>query len=188
MRASTFTLKLLPVPPTRAGARTSVASLLSAACGAAARRDATEPRLRARRDRGAVFSDRHLAWVEGSPSGTGALRDSLTTAPMRPTMHVDILVPLADNEGRPFPNSAFDTLEHFLTILCGGYTRRGDVEGAWRSPDTGDVLRDRSRSYVVTLPAEEADEQIARIESFIRRFFRQEAAFLELIPTRATVF
>jgi len=103
-------------------------------------------------------------------------------------MHVDILVPLADNEGRPFPTSAFDTLEHFLTTLCGGYTRRGDVEGAWRSPDTGDVMRDRSRSYVVTLPAEEADEQIARIESFIRRFFRQEAAFLELIPTRATVF
>ncbi|HUP60718.1 MAG TPA: hypothetical protein VNA69_09905 [Thermoanaerobaculia bacterium] len=103
-------------------------------------------------------------------------------------MHVDILVPLADNDGDAFPPSAFDTLEHFLTTLCGGFTRRGDVEGAWRSPDTGVVMRDRSRSYVVTLPAEEADEQIARIESFIRRYFRQEAAFLELIPTRATVF
>ena len=103
-------------------------------------------------------------------------------------MHVDILVPLADNDGRPFPPFAFETLEHFLTTLCGGYTRRGDVEGAWRSPETGDVMRDRSRSYVVTLAAEEADEQIARIESFIRRYFRQEAVFLELIPTRATAF
>lgn len=73
-------------------------------------------------------------------------------------------------------------------MLCGGYTRRGDVEGAWRSPETGEVMRDGSRSYVVTLAAEEADEQIARIESFIRRYFRQEAAFLELIPTRATAF
>lgn len=103
-------------------------------------------------------------------------------------MHVDILVPLADNDGDPFSPHAFDTLEHFLTTLCGGFTRRGDVEGAWRSPETGTVMRDRSRSYVVTLPVEEADEQIARIESFIRRFFRQEAAYLELTPTQATVF
>jgi hypothetical protein len=102
--------------------------------------------------------------------------------------HVDILVPLADNDGEPFPQSAFNTLEHFFTELCGGFTRRGDVEGAWRSPTTGDVMRDRSRSYVVTLPVEEAEEQIARIELFIRRFFRQEAAFLELSDTRATVF
>ncbi|HVE70684.1 MAG TPA: hypothetical protein VNI54_04890 [Thermoanaerobaculia bacterium] len=122
------------------------------------------------------------------PSDVGAPRGSLTHAPMRSTMHVDILVPVADNDGRPFPPFAFETFEHFLTTLCGGFTRRGDVEGAWRSPETGDVMRDRSRSYVVTLAAEEADGQVARIESFIRRYFRQEAAFLELIPTRATAF
>jgi len=130
----------------------------------------------------------HLAWEEELLEEPSRLRDFLTFAPMRSTVHVDILVPLADNDGDPFPASAFNTLEHFLTILCGGFTRRGDVEGVWRSPDTGAVMRDRSRSYVVTLPAEDADEQITRIESFIRRYFRQEAAFLELTPTRATVF
>jgi hypothetical protein len=187
MLASTHTLKLHAVPP-EAGARTFVAASLFA-IGAAARHGGTEAHPPTWRGRGAVpFAfDHHLAWLETTPTDT-APRDSLTLAPMRPMMHVDILIPLADNDGDPFPHTAFDTLEHFLTILCGGFTRRGDVEGAWRSPDTGTVMRERSRSYVVTLPAEEADEQIARIESFIRRYFRQEAAFLELTPTRATAF
>lgn len=107
---------------------------------------------------------------------------------MRSTVHVDILVPLADNDGRPFPHAAFQTFENFLAILVGGFTRRGDVDGAWRSPKSGELLRDRSRAYAITLDAAVAKEQIPRIDSFIRRYFRQEAAFLELIPTRATQF
>ena len=186
MPATIHALKLHAVPPD-IGARTSVAVLLHAT-GTAARRDTTGAHQMRRRDRGAVLSRvLNLAWEETKLSAA-APRDLLTLAPMRSTMHVDILVPLADNDGDPFPPHAFDTLEHFLTTLCGGFTRRGDVEGAWRSPETGTVMRDRSRSYVVTLPVEEADEQIARIESFIRRFFRQEAAYLELTPTQATVF
>jgi hypothetical protein len=103
-------------------------------------------------------------------------------------MHVEILVPIADNDGRPFPDTAFEAFEQFLTHRCGGFTYRGDVEGAWRSPETGLVQREKNRSYVVTLPAEEADELIVAIESFILTRFRQEAAFLELMPARATVF
>jgi hypothetical protein len=187
MPASIRSLKLHAVPPGCSGARTFVAVLLPA-IGTAARHEATEAHRRERRGRGAVLSFvSNLASWE-TTSSDASPRAVLTPAPMRHTTHVDILVPLADNEGRRFPQSSFDTLEHFLTTLCDGFTRRGDVEGAWRSPDTGIVMRDRSRSYVVTLPVEETEEQIARIESFIRRFFRQEAAFLELTPTRATVF
>jgi hypothetical protein len=103
-------------------------------------------------------------------------------------MHVEILVPTVDNEDRPFPDTAFETFEQLLTHRCGGFTYRGDVEGAWRSPETGLVQREKNRSYVVTLPAEEADELIVAIESFILTHFRQEAAFLELMPARATAF
>lgn len=187
MLASNPTFKLHAVLPTCTGARTSV-PVLPFVFDIAARNDTTEARRPERQGRGAVLRDLHLVWQEGIVTEPVAPRDLLTLAPMRPTMHVDILVPLADNDGRPFPVTAFHTFEHFLATLCGGYTRRGDVEGAWRSPETGTVMRDRSRSYVVTLPAEEADEQIDKIEAFIRRYFRQEAAFLELIPTRATAF
>lgn len=187
MLASTHALKLHAALPTNIGARTSV-PVLSLVLDITARNDTTESRLLRWQGRGAVLRDLDLVWQEGIVTERVAPRDLLTLALMRPTMHVDILVPLADNDGRPFPHTAFHTFEHFLATLCGGYTRRGDVEGAWQSPETGTVMRDRSRSYVVTLPAEEADEQIDKIEVFIRRHFRQEAAFLELIPTRATAF
>lgn len=187
MLAPTFSLKLHAASPATAGARTFAAGLLFA-IGTAARRESTEAHPLTLRGRGAVFPlVFYLAWLRAKPLGI-APRDFLTLALMRQMTHVDILVPLADNDGEAFPQSAFSTLEHFFTELCGGFTRRGDVEGAWRSPETGEVMRDRSRSYVVTLPVEEAEEQITRIESFIRRFFRQEAAFLELSDTRATVF
>lgn len=187
MLASTHTLKLHAVPPEHAGARTFVAAL-PLANGAVARHEATEMHPRSWRGRGAVFLDHHLAWKGGhAPRRRRAARLS---NPRAYALHDACRHPCSACGQRwtTIPPFAFETLEHFLTMLCGGYTRRGDVEGAWRSPETGEVMRDRSRSYVVTLAAEEAGEQIARIESFIRRYFRQEAAFLELIPTRATAF
>jgi hypothetical protein len=188
MPASLSTLKLPATPPSVANARTFDAALLFAD-GAVARRDSTGARPSPRRDRDAVLSfDFHLARKETTAIAIAASRDFLPPALMRITTHVDILVPLASNDGRPFPAKIFHTFENFLATLCGGFTRRGNVEGVWRSPDTGIIMRDRSRSYVVTLSAENADEQIAQIESFICRYFRQEAAFLELTQTRATVF
>ena len=188
MPALLHSLKLHAVSPEDASALMSAAVPVFAS-GAPAQRDTADARaMSPAGSRRSHLADTSLAWREEPFKAASRSRDFLTLAPMRSTVHVDILVPLADNDGEPFPASAFSTLEHFLTILCGGFTRRGDVEGVWRSPQTGAVMRDRSRSYVVTLPAEEADEQITRIESFIRRYFRQEAAFLELIPTRATVF
>lgn len=187
MSAPALSLKLHATSPGTAGARTFAVVRL-AAPGTTARCGLTGAHPSEPRGRGAVLPfDLHLAWSAKLPL-TIAPRDFLTLALMRLMTHVDILVPIADNDGELFPQSAFTTLEHFFTELCGGFTRRGDVEGAWRSPETGAVMRDRSRSYVVTLPVGEAEEQITRIESFIRRFFRQEAAFLELTDTRTTVF
>jgi len=182
-------LKLHAAPlTTQVRARTS-ATIPLLAIGTAAGRDLTEAHVPRSRGRAAVlFSDFYLAGKEiRATSMTAALRDFLTLAPMRTTTRVDILVPLADNDGRPFPHTTFHTFENFLATLCGGFTRRGDVEGAWRSPETGQIMRDRSRSYVITLAADKAEEQIAKIESFICRYFRQQAAFLELTQTQATV-
>jgi hypothetical protein len=188
MSASLSTLKLPATPPDVTGARTSAAVLLFAN-GAAARHDSTGAHPSPRRGRDAVlFFDFHLDGKETKAIAIAAPRDFHPPALMRTTTRVDILVPLADNDGRLFPATRFHTFENFLATLCGGFTRRGNVEGVWRSPDTGIIMRDRSRSYVVTLSAENADEQIAQIESFICRYFRQEAAFLELTQTRATVF
>lgn len=190
MQAPTEPLKLHAAPRTSPARERTSATVLLLANGAVARRDTTDAHAPRPRGRAAVLPpDFHLAAKEIRTNRTiAALRDFLTLAPMRTTTRVDILVPLADNDGRPFLPTAFHTFENFLATLCGGFTRRGDVEGAWRSPDTGEIMRDRSRSYVITLAAEGADEQIAKIERFICRYFRQQAAFLELTQTQATVF
>ncbi|HKO58893.1 MAG TPA: hypothetical protein VJ276_23705 [Thermoanaerobaculia bacterium] len=106
---------------------------------------------------------------------------------MRQTVHLDILVPLADNEGRSFPLGLFEYFEALLLDVAGGFTRRGDVEGMWRSPD-GHVFRDHSRAYALTLLENDTDNTVAAVDSFIRDQFHQEDTFLELVPTRAASF
>lgn len=106
---------------------------------------------------------------------------------MRNTTHLEILVPTADNQGSPFSPSSFEAFEQFLLDTAGGLSRRADVEGLWRAP-SGETMRDRSRSYVVTVDDIHADEIASDIDTYIRRQFRQLASFIELVPTRATAF
>jgi hypothetical protein len=59
-------------------------------------------------------------------------------------MHlVQILLPLRDNEGTPFPRADFDRVTGELTDRFGGVTSflRAPASGAWREDD-GDVAHD----------------------------------------------
>jgi hypothetical protein len=91
---------------------------------------------------------------------------------MRSTVHDTILVRLTDDEGRPFPDTQFEMFENFVARLVGGFIRQPDADGARWSPTSGKLVPVRSRSYWITLEAATADEQIARIDSFIQRCFR----------------
>lgn len=106
---------------------------------------------------------------------------------MRPTVHLELLVPIHDNDGIPFTDADFENFEAYLLQAAGGFTRRADVEGTWQSPN-GVIMRDRSRSYALTLPKEVADLQMSLLTVYIRERFRQEAAFIEQIPTLASEF
>ncbi|CAA9369362.1 MAG: hypothetical protein AVDCRST_MAG68-5338 [uncultured Gemmatimonadetes bacterium] len=59
-------------------------------------------------------------------------------------MHlVQFLLPLRDNDGRPFPSAEFDRVNRELTDRFGGVTAylRSPARGAWRE-DGGDVTHD----------------------------------------------
>ncbi len=59
-------------------------------------------------------------------------------------MHlVQILLPLRDNDGRPFPRADFDGVNQELTDRFGGVTAylRSPASGAWRE-EGGDVTHD----------------------------------------------
>jgi hypothetical protein len=111
----------------------------------------------------------------------------MPTTPLRPTVSLDLLVPLADNEGVPFPDSLFAAFEHRVVDLTGGITRRGDVEGIWRRPN-GTMQRERSRSYVTTVDAAVVERVASDLDALLRTTFRQVASFIQATPTTATVF
>jgi hypothetical protein len=106
---------------------------------------------------------------------------------MQNMLHVDLLVPLAGNDGRPFQPLDFLLFESFLLDVASGFTRRGIVDGAWRSSE-GEVFFDQSRAYSVSVPVSGAEDAVRKIDTYIRTQFQQQAAFVELLPTRATAF
>ena len=89
-------------------------------------------------------------------------------------MHlVQILLPLADNEGRRFPPEAFDALRRELTERFGGATvfSRSPAEGTWR--EGGEISRDDI--VVVEAMCETLDEGWWRERRrALEREFRQE--------------
>lgn len=113
-----------------------------------------------------------------------------TTSPlttMRTTQRLDVLVPVTDNDGAQFSEADFTAFEDLLVRVAGGFTRRGDVTGTWRSP-AGDLYHDRSRSYSVTVPTDWADDVAATLHRAITTQFRQEAAMIEATPTLSAAF
>jgi hypothetical protein len=132
-----------------------------------------------------------LSWTKGrSSSRTSAApfpHAPMPTTTLRPTVSLDLLVPLADNEGVPFPDSLFAAFEHHVVDLAGGITRRGDVEGIWRTPN-GTMQRERSRSYVTTVDAAVVERVASDLDALLRTTFRQVASFIQATPTTATVF
>ncbi len=129
-----------------------------------------------------------LAWEK--PSAQGARPEKLP--PFVPFPHttvtqnvtIEVLVPLRDNEGNPFPDSSFSALEDLLLDLANGFTRRGDVEGAWKAPD-GVIYRDRSRLYTLQVPESETSTVATTIEREVRVRFRQLAVYLSISLTLA---
>lgn len=106
---------------------------------------------------------------------------------MRTTQRLDFLVPVTDNDGQAFSEADFTAFEEFLVDLAGGFTRHGDVTGAWRSP-SGLLYRDRSRSYSVAVPADRAAGVASTLHHAITHQFRQEAAMIEATPTFSAAF
>jgi hypothetical protein len=184
-RAFPCPLKLLAPPPTAiAHARRRPHTALPSSNSL---QDDEHPGLRAGGGGGRGKYDEDLYLSRNGWRRLSATIPLINSLPMRPTVHLDLLVPIRDNDGVPFTDADFDTFEDYLLGTVGGFTRRSDVEGAWRSPE-GVTMRDRSRAYTLTLPEERAAMQMLLVSDYIKSRFRQEAVFVEQIPTLAAEF
>lgn len=181
-------LMLQPAPPVRAAEGTSPV-------------DGAVDRVDGRADRRVTRTSRRGGWGTGQRSSELALPDGevsrlvlahaadpaepdhpLPPTPMRATRRLDLLLPLQSNAGDPFPPEDFEAFEDLLITLAGGFTRRGESTGVWRSP-SGQIFHDRTRAYAVTVPADVADSVASSLSRFVTDRFRQEAAWIEQTPT-----
>ena len=100
-------------------------------------------------------------------------------------MHlVQILLPLYDDEGRPFGRAPFDGVRRELTERFGGATLylRAPAEGVWRDPDGG-----VDRDDVVILEVMDAELDAGRAwwaeyRAELERRFRQDEVVVRAVP------
>lgn len=99
-------------------------------------------------------------------------------------MHlVQFLLPLRDNDGRPFPRAEFDRVNRELTDRFGGVTAylRSPATGAWREEDGGVTHDDVSIIEVMDDDLDRAWWRSYRRELETR--FRQEEIIVRATET-----
>jgi hypothetical protein len=98
-------------------------------------------------------------------------------------MHlVQLLLPLRDNEGAPFPREMLDGVRHHLTERFGGVTAhlRAPATGAWKD-DEGDVARDDV--VILEVMAEDLDRAWwAEYRGELESRFRQDEIVIRATP------
>lgn len=83
----------------------------------------------------------------------------MQTEPRRTRMHlVQLLLPVRDESGQPFPRDLYDSLAHELTARFGGVTAytRAPAAGLWEEP-SGEKTRDDIVIYEVMADSLEHD-------------------------------
>ena len=100
-------------------------------------------------------------------------------------MHlVQLLLPVRDDEGRPFPRAQFDDLAHELTDRFGGLTAytRAPAAGLWEEP-SGEKQRDDIVVYEVMV--ERLDEEWwSGLRQRLEAQFRQRELVIRAQETR----
>ena len=115
-----------------------------------------------------------------SPRGP-LLSRSTSARPHR--MHlVQILLPVRDNAGTPFPRADHDRVRHELTERFGGVTAylRAPAAGAWKDGE-GDVARDEIVIFEVMAAGLDRDWWRSYREDLERRF-RQDEIIARALP------
>lgn len=84
------------------------------------------------------------------------------------------LVPVRDNEHRPFRPRHWKALRERITSEFGGFTRQGGISGVWASPQ-GRAYTDRSWAYTIALTSWSELPAWLDLVRWVRWEFRQEA-------------
>jgi hypothetical protein len=110
----------------------------------------------------------------------------LPSAP-RPMVRLTALVPLKDNDGRPFPPEYFLALQQFLVRFARGFQEHGLVFGRWANTN-GELFTDDCTPFVITCDADLAARLHRDLDVLVRTLFEQQAAYIEMGDVRVSNF
>jgi hypothetical protein len=111
----------------------------------------------------------------------------LVETALRVMVRLTVLVPLKDNDGRPFPSEYVAALEQFILRCVGGLQQLPVVRGGWMASD-GTVFIDECTPFVVTCDAERVTRLQADLDVLVRTLFVQRAVYTEICDVRLTTF
>lgn len=88
---------------------------------------------------------------------------------------VQMLIPVADNDGDAFTAEHFAAFEAAILDAFGGFTLYpSQAVGGWRN-DAGIEYRDSSRIYGIAVPSIADGAKLVALVRFAKAFFSQEA-------------
>jgi hypothetical protein len=89
---------------------------------------------------------------------------------------IQLLIPLTDNDGKPFPPSSFAALRDELSTAFGGLTAytRSPAVGLWRTDDAEPPQRDDIIVYEVLVDVIDREWWAAYRKELERRFAQDE--------------
>ncbi|RYZ17178.1 MAG: hypothetical protein EOO70_02680 [Myxococcaceae bacterium] len=92
---------------------------------------------------------------------------------------IQILIPVASNEGVTFAPAHHDAFEAFVIDRFGGLTFAGTVQGAWL--DNGQLYRDTCRLYQVAVTSLTDGGKVGEVVSFAKVHYAQLAICLRYL-------
>lgn len=94
---------------------------------------------------------------------------------------VQMLIPLADNDGETFTAAHHAAFEEAMVDAFGGFTRLpATAVGGWRNAD-GVMFADVTRVYAIAIASITDGEKLGGIVRFAKAFYLQEAIFIRYL-------
>lgn len=95
-------------------------------------------------------------------------------------IEVIVMIPIANNDGKPFSAADFLAFEDFATGIFGGVSRLpGETQGVW--VDGGVRYDDRLVTYLVALPSIIDAGRLSGLIEFAKAHFEQEAIYIRYL-------
>lgn len=93
---------------------------------------------------------------------------------------LEILIPVADNDGRAFGAEDHAAFEAFVIDRFGGISlKETRAVGAW--VDAGTIYRDETRVYVLAVKSITQGHLVAEVVAFAKTHYRQLAIYIRFL-------